>query len=127
MKRFFLTIILLFFITIGCRKKNIKEDCSELLEAMQTDNVTVAGKSITSLINNLSSQTYNEQNLQNLAASITGNCSCIATVLCFDCIFTLPSQTEIQIKYFNSSSSLQKTIDISYSADTSMRFVNMHD
>jgi len=128
MKNLLLLLIIFCLVSItGCRKENFNKKCSELSDAMQADNVSDAGNAITWFINKLPSKTYNEENLNKLVASLPGNCSYSATLICFSCIQTLPEQSEIMITYNSGSSTHQKIFDISYTADNKMKFVNMHN
>ena len=54
-------------------------------------------------------------------------CTMNASALCFDCIQTLPSQSEIRISFDNGASTVEKTIDISYNSNNKMIFYNLHD
>jgi hypothetical protein len=127
MHRLFLFLLLSFVLTTGCKKDKLGEECAGLQDAVLTDNVANAGTAITQFINNLPSQTYSEQNLNKLVAALSGNCSIKAAVLCYSCIQTLPEQTEIRINLNAGLTNYQKTIDISYTPDNRMKFVNMHD
>ena len=47
--------------------------------------------------------------------------------ICFDCIKTLPSQSEIRVSYFGINGPVEKTIDIVYTTNNKMVFHNMHE
>jgi len=79
---------------------------------------------ITSFIKNLPSQQYTADNLDKLAKDISDKCDVIAKVPCFNCIKTFPSMTELIISFPNST--LQKAVDISYTASNEMKVVNVH-
>ena len=111
----------------GCKKNNLKNSCKELKEAMQTNDISKAGSAIRDFINSLPSDVNTSGNLQQLVATISGNCSLTAQVFCFDCIYTDPPESEIQITDNSVSPSISKTIDISSISNNRMRFVNMHD
>ncbi|HMU47299.1 MAG TPA: hypothetical protein PKC72_13085 [Chitinophagaceae bacterium] len=119
------TVSLFFF--SGCKKENFSDKCSQLKEAIKTSNVSDAEDAINWFIGKLSSQTYSQQNLDNLATSISGNCSITVIVQCFSCIQTLPEQSEINISFSSGFIAFQKVIDISYTPDNKMKFVDMHD
>jgi hypothetical protein len=80
--------------------------------------------SIASFINNLPSRQYTAENLDKLAQTITDRCSVVAKVLCFNCIKTFPSMTEVVISFPNSTQ--QKVVDISYTSSNEMKVVNVH-
>jgi hypothetical protein len=60
--------------------------------------------------------------LDKLVAKINTFCNVKAEILCYYCIQTLPEQSEIKVTV-NSTS---RVLDISYSADKKLLFVNMH-
>ncbi len=75
----------------------------------------------------LPSTDYNKGNIDLLIEKIKG-CEIDTGFYCFDCVQTLPSQTEIQLIIEHDGSTLKKTLDISYHhTDNTLRFVNMHD
>jgi len=77
--------------------------------------------------NSMGSQNYSEENINNLVNLIEENCDGSATLLCFDCVQTLPSQTEIQIKYLGTTGPVIKIIDVTYKSNNEMKFGNLHD
>jgi hypothetical protein len=123
---FILILFFALFITSGC-KKDLDNSCRELREAIQTNDISKAGSAITRFIKRLPSDVNSSENLQHLATTISDNCSLTAQVLCFGCIQTLPEQSEIRITLNSGSTSLSKTIDISYTSNNRMKFVYMHD
>jgi hypothetical protein len=128
-KRHFLFIAVAgFFLLVSCKKEKIvMADCQQLQNSITTDNKEEVKKIINKFIASLSSQTYTEENLNALVSAIYGQCGAMATLLCFDCIQTLPSQTEIRISYAGISGSVEKTIDITYTTSNKIIFHNMHE
>lgn len=118
-------LLLLICLGTGCKKHAdpppIMENC--LGPAFPADDNEVKN-SISSFINNLPSQQYTAENLNKLAQSISDRCSVVAKVDCFNCIKTLPGMTEVVISFPNST--LQKIVDISYTASNEMKVVNVH-
>jgi hypothetical protein len=102
--------------------------CQQLKNAMINDDKQQAIDAIEDYIASMPSKQYTQQNIENLLQAIEGSqsCSLQAQLLCFDCIHTLPSQTEIRIMT-NSLSPVEKTIDLSYDALNTITVVNMHD
>ena len=121
-----LVIFASFYLT-GCKKDSPCNDCEELKTSLTTDNKDNIKSIITSFINNLPSQEYTEQNINSLSSSLSNKCSISTKVFCFDCILTLPSETEIQLTFTNSQSTVSKVIDISYTVDNKMKFVGVHE
>ena len=62
-----------------------------------------------------------------LADYLSGQCTMNAIIDCFNCIKTLPSQTEIEVYFISSGAQVQRTIDISYTSTNEMRFSNIHE
>ena len=79
------------------------------------------------LFHTLPSLDYNKANMDLLIDKIS-DCDIDTGFYCFDCVQTLPSQTEIQLILQHNGSTIKKTLDISYnSSNNTLRFVNMHD
>ena len=126
-QRFLVIIVLFALLLAGCKKQGSDFKCQELKEAIVTDNVEAVKTKLTGFINKLTSNTYSKQNLEILVASLSRDCSISAELLCFDCIYTLPPQSEIRVIFNSSGSVISKTIDLSYSPDNKIKVVNMHD
>jgi hypothetical protein len=123
-----LSFVVSFVATLsGCKKDISTQECQKLKDGMVLNNTEEVKTVITQFINHLPSKTHTQQNVENLAASISANCAISAQVLCFGCIKTLPEQSEIRLSFMSSGTSIQKTIDISYTPDNEIRFVHMHD
>ncbi|MEQ1800097.1 MAG: hypothetical protein ABL872_19230 [Lacibacter sp.] len=99
----------------------------QLSAAITANDVEQTKKGISNFINNLPSAAYTSQNIDKLTSTISGQCIITATVLCFDCIKTLPSQSEIRLSVVSGSTTVIKIIDITYTPDNRMKFRNMHD
>ena len=127
-KYFFLLAIPLLFSALSCSKQDGEGDyCQELRDGVTNSNVEQVKHVITQFINGLPSQDYTEANINNLVKVIEDYCDGSAAMLCFDCVQTLPSQTEIQIWYPGSSDLVNKIIDITYTTNNEMKFGNLHD
>jgi hypothetical protein len=120
-------IILCAILTPGCKKDSSDQQCQKLKDGMAANNTETVKTVITQFINQLPSNSYTQNNLNYLASSLSGQCTISAKVLCFDCILTLPGQSEIRLSFIFSPSLVEKTIDISYSPDNKMKVVNMHE
>lgn len=64
-----------------------------------------------------------KRSLDELVDKLNKACSIETTILCYFCIATLPEQAEIRM----TSGATSRTIDISYTNDKKLVFVNMHD
>jgi hypothetical protein len=114
---------------LGCQKPTVvkEADCQQLEHGITTGNIEEVKTVINAFIAGLPSQTYTEENLNKLVSAICQQCGTSVTLFCFDCIKTLPSQSEIRISYFGTDGPVEKTIDIIYTASNKMAFNNMHD
>ena len=114
-------------LALACNKADIiSEDCERLQHGITTSDKDEVKAIITRFINNLSSQEYSQQNLNNLVARINQRCDASASTICFDCIDTNPSQSEIRITCESSGGPVERTVDLSYTQAHDMVFRNLH-
>jgi hypothetical protein len=127
--RFIPFLAFMFFLLLaGCRREAIRPpDCLQLQTDIISDEKEEVKIIINDFIQSLSSQKYTEENMNKLVAAIGQQCGITATLLCFDCIKTLPSQTEIRISCTGINGPIEKIIDITYSDDNKMIFNNIHN
>ncbi len=111
----------------SCDKDEISGNCESLKDGVINNNIDKVRPAIINFINELGSQAYNNANLTALVKKISSQCNITCVVLCFDCIKTLPSQSEIRIVINSGGTTVARTIDISYSMNHTMTFRNMHD
>jgi vesicle coat complex subunit len=120
-------ILLLFAASFAsCKKDSNQDACVLLQQGLIADDTQKVGKAVDQIIAAFASKEYNAQNIDILVNRLS-QCNLEIRGKCFDCIKTLPSQTEIWFRYNASGTIIQKTIDISYTPDNKMRFHNMHD
>jgi hypothetical protein len=120
-----LTAVLLL---TSCKKETEDKECISLKESLSSSNIQQVKDIITAFISRLPSDDYSEVNINKLVSALSGQCDVSSGLYCFDCINTLPSQTEIWIEVRSGSSTLRKTIDLTYSnGSNKMKFGNMHD
>ena len=125
--RIFLLGLTFIVVGMGCSKDSLDPECQRLKDRMTVNDTESVKAIITTYINMLPSKNYDQQNLEVLSASISNNCGISAVVLCFDCIDTLPEQSEIKVSFIFFGNTIQRIIDISYSANNEMKVVNMHE
>ena len=126
----FLVFSICFAILLGsisCRKEITNEDCERIKSGMLANNKDAVKTVINKFITRLSSETYTEENINKLTSMIDQECDLTCILLCFDCIKTLPSQTEIRISFSQSGSTVSKTLDLTYNSSDRIVFGNMHD
>ena len=119
--------ILIWVFTTGCSKSGVERNCDKLKSAIVNSDKEKARDAITAFIRHMQDRNYTDENLRKLANEIDSECDINTTVLCFDCILTLPGQSEIMLSFQSGSSTLTRVIDISYSPDNKMKFSNMHE
>ena len=125
--RIFTGIVLVVILSAGCKKNSQYLVCDMLKEGMITDNTGEVKSVITLFITRLPGKTHTQINLE-LLASYIGQCNISAEVLCFNCIYTYPGQSEIRLSFTSEGSTVEKTLDISNSPDDSnMKMLSMHD
>ena len=126
MKKLLLSLIcgqLLF----SCNKDETPGICQTLQNGVLNNDIAKTEVAINSFINQLRNKIYSEANLTALVKKISSQCAVICEILCFDCIKTLPSQSEIRIEINSGGSLVVRTIDISYSNTHTMTFRDMHN
>ena len=125
MRYFRLAALITGFISIliACKKETLDDsDCDNLRNGLLMNDTKLVIKSIGSLLTS-----YSEENLDELARKITDRCNIPARVDCFNCIKTNPPQTEIIFSFVQAGATIQKRLDISYTPDSKMRILNVHD
>jgi hypothetical protein len=119
-------IISLLFLTFACKKTSLKDSCENLKQGILSDDIAMAKSAVNDIIMTLPNQDYTQPNLQSLINKLNTHCNLTTELLRYDCIYTLPSQSEIRISLNSSASSQQKVMDISYTATNRMTCVSMH-
>jgi hypothetical protein len=125
-KTFFL-IIFICSTQLGCKKDVVGSNCQALKNAVLTSANEDLKKLVNAYISQLASQAYTAQNMNTLALSFSNQCSINTQVFCFDCITTFPSMSEIQITVTSTQPGVSKVADISYTPDSKMTCVQVHD
>lgn len=133
--------ILFFLLTLsiytGCSKDKEETsqsvDCVKLKQAITNDEVAL----VKELINETASAIQdpvglNESDaykflIDELVKRLKTNCGINVDVLCYACIYTLPAQTEIRVRFSTGLISIEKTLDLIVTDDSKVRCVNMHD
>ena len=123
------TYLFIAFVSLtffGCKKDCIDE-CKSLKASILENNNENLKSILTSYVTKLPSQDYNQQNLSNLISKISEKCDITGELVCFDCIMTLPSASEIKLSFIENGTTRSKTIDISHTSENIIKIVGMHD
>ena len=125
--KLFFAIACICFSFTGCKKDSAGYKCEELKNAVITGADDDIKSIITHFINRLPSKKYTEENVNALLSSLTNECSVTTALVCYDCVYTLPSMSEIQITVTSNQVTASKTVDITYTPDNNMRCAGVHD
>jgi hypothetical protein len=120
-------LVFTFLLLSGCKKETLTKNCAKLKEAVAANNTEQVSKIITEYIGNLPSDDYTAQNITKLTQNISNLCDVTSGVYCFNCIQTLPGQSEIWVSFLSGGATIKKTIDITYTPANKMKFANMHE
>lgn len=118
------SLLLLF---ASCKKNDREALCSQLTEGITVNSMDQVKNVVDRYLLRLDNPDYSAENFGLLAQSLGNGCGISATVLCFDCIETNPSQTEIRVTYPYGAYVLGKTLDFSYNSNHKIVFLAMHD
>jgi hypothetical protein len=125
MRKIAVLVSVVSILLCSCRKEPLAGNCADLKAGLTANDLEKVRASITRMIGELPSSDYNEANITALSERISSSCAVTATSTCFDCIYTLPSQTEVIITI--NSSGVTKVIDLSYTSENKIVFRNMHE
>jgi len=126
LKLVFLTLSI-SLIVLGCGKEAMPDRCERLKSALATQDRESTKMLITAYIRRLPSKEYTEKNLKVLASLLSKQCSISTVEYCFDCIQTMPGESEIRLTFTSNQSNIVRAIDISYTPDNQMEFINVHE
>ncbi len=122
LKHILLATVLLFLFA-GCKKDKLSNlNCTKLKEGLLVNDKALVSSSLSNLLGS-----YSKENIEALVTSVSNNCDVSAKLLCFNCIYTLPAQSEVQLTFNQSGNSIIKVIDLSYKQDNKMEIVEIHD
>lgn len=118
-------LLLLLPALAGC-DKDMVTTCEEFKPALAAEDAEKVKSIINRYMLGLPSMANTSENLELLAQAITKECQIEANVVCFGCIKTLPEQSEISLRFFHQGQTIERAVDISYTPDNKMKFVNVH-
>ena len=124
-----LVVIALILTTLfnSCRKESLSSNCQRLKDGIISEDLREVETAIANYISGLPNKGYTMSNVNKLCQRISSDCDVSVSLLCFDCIQTLPPQTEIRISFESDGTAKAMTIDLTYNAANEIIFRNMHD
>lgn len=127
MKRILVLTGFFIFISIfiSCKKEKLHSfDCSDFQKGIISDSASLVKNEINKICSRLTEPTT-RQKLEKLSETISSKCNITATVLCSECIYTLPAQSEIRVTFSERGIQYSKVIDII--SRNPLAFAGMHD
>jgi hypothetical protein len=126
----YLLLLLLTLAVISCQKgiQDITDPAAmincDLLKQGLTSNDTAM---ITASLDKLLDEQYSNENLSQLATTISANCSVTASLECFDCIKTNPPQSEMQCSFMqDDGSTVSFMLDLMPATDNTIKIVSVN-
>jgi len=118
------SLIVFLALTVGsCKKEAVRTTyCDNLINGLIAEDVKIVSNV---LRNELTF--YSRENLNKLAATVSKKCNITASQVCFDCIYTMPAQSELRIAFNQAGTSIEKTIDISHTSANKMILLDIHN
>lgn len=111
----------------GCSKdRDQSGDCNKLQQAIVSGNPDEVETEINKICVSLTGVEDSRQGLETLTNKISSFCNINAEALCYNCIYTMPGQSEIMLSFMNAGVQKNKIIDIIYS-DNKFSFRGMHN
>ncbi|MEO8711802.1 MAG: hypothetical protein ABI405_06735 [Parafilimonas sp.] len=102
---------LIIFLLLDCNKElsdtGTNLNCESLQQGLLNNDAAI----VDSLLGNLLDMDYSEENLIKLADTISKSCDIQATLVCFDCIETLPAQSDITLTFLDNGDSTVRELD----------------
>ena len=125
--RLYLPAIVLLLTFTACTKDDVQPASSDKLQrAILAGNPDAVEAEINKVCASITAVTGSANELDHLNNAIISQCKVNAVVLCHDCIFTLPAQSEIRISVNYQGLQKEKIIDITRSGNRFV-FAGMHD
>jgi hypothetical protein len=125
----FLPFILGFLIVTAasCQKDEMQPaNCDKLQQAILAGNPNEVEIEINRISESLAATPDSQAGLDELNKAISAQCKVGAVTFCYNCIETLPAQSEIKISVSGGGTQKNKIIDIIRSGDKFV-FAGMHD
>lgn len=130
-----LPLALATFLTFsGCKKDATRtSSCEQIKTGILTNDINLVKQEFEKLLTPFTpaptaQDTYGHKaNIEKLVAQLNGGCGITARAACYNCIKTLPPQTELYLTVTDGDNTVNKVIDLSYDNSKRLIFSNMHD
>ena len=97
-------------------------NCESLRTGLLNKDVTLVKNSLGNLLN----MKYSQENLNKLANTIAQNCDIAIEYACFNCVQTLPPQSEIGLAFLdNGGDSTIRILNLAASEDSSIKLLSV--
>lgn len=128
-----LLLLPLAILALGCEKDN-SERCEGLRIAVQNDDIGAVKEIVNRLTADLEAQAATPTDQEGhrnsyltLIDRLNDECDLNATGVCYGCIDTYPSTSEIKLNILLGTHSVTRTIDLSPDQEGRFRCTNMHE
>jgi hypothetical protein len=115
----YLLLLFILAVLISCQK-GLEDDtpgnpdsalnCDLLQQGLIANDASMIRSSLGNLLNT----DYSEENLSKLADTISKSCDIEAVLVCFECIETLPAQSDMTLTFMYNGNSITKELDFVY-------------
>jgi len=120
----YVALILVAFLFTDCSKdpKRPKPDCDGMEQGLLNNNVSL----IEDALGNYLAMDYSKENLNALADTLTRSCDVKASLFCYNCIYTLPPQSEIYFALVdNAGDSTARVLDVTSDVNNKIKLVRV--
>jgi hypothetical protein len=125
MKKMIVLFLAASALLISCKKRQ-PQKCNDLKNGVLAANQSAVKSELESIIAGMKDKNYTLANINSLNQLLGSKCEINAQLICFDCIKTQPTETEIRITIQSGNNVVDKTIDLSYDASNQIVFESMH-
>jgi len=119
-------VLLAVFSLFACSKdpSHIEISCTSLKQGLLNDDTTIVKNYFGALL----SMKYTSQNLDKLADTLSQSCDITVENSCFNCVQTLPPQSEIDLALLdNNGDSTIRVLNFKAAPDSTIRLLNIEE
>lgn len=119
-------LLLMAFLLTNCNKdvSGTGINCESLQQGLLNDDVLL----VKSSLGNLLGMKYTQQNFNKLTDTISKSCDITIEYACFNCVETLPPQSEIGLAFLdNTGDSAIRVLNLAAAPDSTIKLLNIHE